>query len=115
MENYEDELFEDLLLQEVLLEQKAMDLIRDVVYQKLDLRTRDIVKAKVKYMHDAELNSRFESELRQLKSKLKIEGREATELSEEQILKAWREYEKTNIVREQSIVDFARKNPDMPK
>ena len=92
-----------------------MDLLREKVYQELGLRIRDIVKAKVKYMHDPSLNTQFDSELRQLKSQLQAESQNAKELTEAQVLKAWRQYEKSNIMREQSIVDFARRNPDLPK
>lgn len=60
LENYEDDLFEDLLLQEVLLEDKAVYVIRNFLFPVLDLRTRDLVKAKVKYLLDPALNSQFE-------------------------------------------------------
>ena len=62
LENYEDELFQDLLLQQIHLEGKAMDAISIIVYADLNLRMRDIVKAKVKYLHDPALNSQFEQE-----------------------------------------------------
>ena len=65
LENYEDELFEDLLLQDVLLEDKAVDEIRSILLAELGLRTRDLVKAKVKYLLDPASNSKFEQELRQ--------------------------------------------------
>ena len=55
-------------MQTVLLESKAIDLLREKVYKELGLRIRDIVKAKVKYMHDPVLNTQFDNELRQLKS-----------------------------------------------
>ena len=87
-------MFEDLMLQTVLLESKAMDLLREKVYQELGLRIRDIVKAKVKYMHDPSLNTQFDSELRQLKSQLQAESQDAKDLTEAQVLKAWRQYEK---------------------
>ena len=55
LENYEDDLFEDLVLKTVLLEQKAIDKFKDFVYPQVeDLRTRDLIKAKVKYLMDAE-------------------------------------------------------------
>ena len=54
LENYEDELFEELVLQAVLLEQKAIENFRDIVYPAVDLRTRDLIKAKVKYLLDPE-------------------------------------------------------------
>lgn len=39
-----------------------MDAISIIVYADLNLRMRDIVKAKVKYLHDPALNSQFEQE-----------------------------------------------------
>ena len=70
LENYEDELFEDLVLKTVLLEQKVIEKFKDIVYPEVDLRTRDIIKAKVKYLMNAEQNSKFEAELNTLKDSL---------------------------------------------
>lgn len=52
LECYEDELFEELVLQAVLLEQKVIENIKEIVYPEVDLRTRDLIKAKVKYLMD---------------------------------------------------------------
>ena len=54
LESYEDELFEELVLQAILLEQKVIESIKDILYPELDIRPRDLIKAKVKYLMDPE-------------------------------------------------------------
>ena len=63
MESYEDELFDDLVLQTVLVEHRAIEILRDIVYPEVDLRPRDLIKAKVKYLMDPVQNAKFEAEL----------------------------------------------------
>jgi len=98
LENYEDEVFEDLVLKQVLFEHKTEEALRDVVFSELGLRTRDIVKAKVKYLMDADLNARFEREVAELRDQLGG-AKEAKELTEEQVLKAWRTYTRAKILK----------------
>ena len=82
LENYEDELFEDLVLQSVLLEQKAIENFGPIVYPEVDLRTRDLIKAKVRYLMDPEQNTKFEAELNVLKDSLKAAASSHTPTSQ---------------------------------
>ena len=95
MESYEDELFDDLVLQTVLVEHKAIEILRDIVYPEVDLRPRDLIKAKVKYLMDPIQNAKFEAELQALKVSLKSTSIEAPseEITEEKVLSSWRTLE----------------------
>ena len=70
LESYEDELFEELVLQAILLEQKVIESIKDILYPELDIRPRDLIKAKVKYLMDPEQNAKYEGELNTLRDSL---------------------------------------------
>ena len=94
LESYEDELFDDLVLQTVLVEHKAIEILRDIVYPEVDLRPRDLIKAKVKYLMDPVQNAKFEAELQVLKVSLKSTSIEAPEeITEDKVLSSWRTLE----------------------
>ena len=118
LENYEDDLFEDLVMQTVLVEQKTIEVFRSVLYSQLDLRPRDLIKAKVKYLMDPEYNAKFEAELGTLKDAINaafVEIEESSEeIDEEKCLKAWRTLELANISKEQKVSDYGRSNPNLP-
>ena len=99
LENYEDELFESLVLETVLLEQKAVEKFKDIVYPEVDLRTRDLIKAKVKYLMDPEQNAKFEAELNILKDTLKNSQSDNNKpsLAEDKAIAAWRLLEQSTI------------------
>ena len=56
-------MFDDLVHQTVLVEHKAIEVFRDIVYPEVDLRPRDLIKAKVKYLMDPVQNAKIEAEL----------------------------------------------------
>ena len=112
LESYEDELHEELVLKTVLTEQRVIEKFRNIVYPVVDLRTRDLIKAKVKYLMDPVMNMKFEAELQGLKDTLKfLQLTEEVDLTNEQVYESWRILEKGNIAREQKVGDFTRENP----
>ena len=117
IESYEDELFEDLVLQTVYKEQTAVEVFRDIVYPEIDLGRRDLIKAKVKYLMDPVQNAKFESKLEALKDEIQASQHSSTDLqlTKDQVLTAWRTLEKSNIELDQKVRDFTRDNPEVLK
>lgn len=118
MENYDDELYDDVVLQTILAEVKTMDVFKDIVNALLELRPRELIKAKVKYLLDPEYQAKFEQELSKVRESLLAseEIKDGGEpIPEDKILQIWRDYEKANIAKEQSTADYARKYPDLAK
>lgn len=83
IENYEDDVFEELVLQTVLLEQRSIEIFQSIVYPAVDLRTRDLIKAKVKYLMNSDQNSKFEAELQQLKDRVETSQLPVQEVTKE--------------------------------